>query len=151
MSKRVLMKVERGNIVPADKFSQQMLREMKLSIGDIISVEIKKPRNVGFFRLAHAFGTLVSENVEKFTGSDCHSVLKALQLETGIECDITITDIPDFGRLESKKPRSLSFDSLDETRFRAFLSGCCAYVSKTYWPSMTEEQILEMAEIMVGD
>lgn len=151
MSKRVLMRVEKGFFSPADKFSNAMLRDMKLSIGDIVSVEIKKPRSTAFFRLAHAFGTLVSGNVEKFNGSDCHSVLKALQIETGIECDITITDIPDFGRIESRKPRSLSFANLDETRFKELMVGFSRHVSKTYWPSMTEDQILEMAEIMVGD
>jgi hypothetical protein len=151
MSKRVLFRVDKGCLVPADKFSQLALREKGLKLGDIVAAEIAKPRNPAFWRLAHAFGTLCSENIERFTGVDCHSVLKEIQAEAGIECEVTIIDIPGFGKLECKKPKSLSFESMGEERFKPLMTEFSRYISKTYWPSMTEEQILEMAEIMVGD
>lgn len=151
MSRRILLRVEKGGFAPADKFAQAALREKSLKIGDIVAVEIAKPRNPKFWRLAHAFGTLCSENIERFNGIDCHRVLKEIQTESGIECESTLIDVPGFGKLQCMKPKSLAFESLDESRFHEVMIGFCRHVSKTYWPTMTEDQILEMAELMVGD
>lgn len=43
-------------------------------------------------------------------------------------------------------PRSLSFDSLDEIEFKSAVKTICRYMASHYWPSMTAEQIEEMAE-----
>jgi hypothetical protein len=43
-------------------------------------------------------------------------------------------------------PRSLSYDSLDEIAFKEAVKTICRYMAATYWPTMTPEQIEEMAE-----
>jgi hypothetical protein len=43
-------------------------------------------------------------------------------------------------------PRSLSFDSLDEIEFKEAVKIICRYMATTYWPTMTPEQIEDMAE-----
>lgn len=148
---RVMLRVEKGAFVPADSFSVTMLREKGLKIGDVIACEIAKPRNLGFWRLAHSFGQLCVDNIEHFKSHSCHSVLKAIQQEAGIECEETNIDVPGFGKLVCKKPKSLSFDSMDQTVFYNVLRSMCRYVAETYWQGMTEDQVLQMAEIHVGD
>ena len=46
-------------------------------------------------------------------------------------------------------PRSLSFASLDEGEFREVMRKISGYIAAEYWPSLTAEQIEEMAETMV--
>ena len=58
MSKRerILLRVERGALVPADAHSQQRLRERGYRVGDVLAAELAKPRSPGFWRLAHRIG-----------------------------------------------------------------------------------------------
>lgn len=43
-------------------------------------------------------------------------------------------------------PRSLSYDNMDEVEFKQVIRSICRYMAKTYWPTMSAEQIEEMAE-----
>lgn len=43
-------------------------------------------------------------------------------------------------------PRSLSYDSMDEIEFKEVIKTICKYMAAHYWPSMSPEQIEEMAE-----
>jgi hypothetical protein len=46
-------------------------------------------------------------------------------------------------------PRSLSYESMDQSEFNAVVTAICSHVSKTYWPSLTAQQIAAMADAMV--
>lgn len=162
---------------PASSSDQERLRAKRMNHGDLVFVDFRKPRNVGFHRLAHALGKMVVENVEDFDHLTPHEALKRLQVESGAGCEIlhvemsTIwKDISEWIAInlgasfatvlkESLKamgvksrmvairvPRSLSFDSMDQETFHEVLRAICKYVAKRYWPSMTPEQIQEMAE-----
>ena len=69
MSKRerILLRVERGALVPADAHSQQRLRERGYRVGDVLAAELIKPRHPGFWRLAHRIGTLCAQNIDAFS------------------------------------------------------------------------------------
>lgn len=146
---RIALRFEKGGIVPADSASIQLLRERGFKVGDVVMADMILPRNLAFNGLAHKLGSLIAENIEAFDGMKSHDVLKRIQVEAGIECDETITDIPGFGRLVSRKPRSLSFASMDQAQFFEFTKSVCNYVSKTYWPSVSPERIARMSDCMV--
>lgn len=136
--------------VAASATDAKLLRERGYKPGDMARSEMKQPRNPAFHRLAHAIGGLVAEHIDDFAGMGQHEALKELQFKSGIECDVTRTEIPGVGILESKQPRSLSFDSMEQERFYKFVSGACEYIASTYWPQCTPEQVEQMAEAMVG-
>lgn len=46
-------------------------------------------------------------------------------------------------------PRSLSFESMEQGEFSKVVAGICGHVSRTYWPTLTAEQIKRMADAMV--
>lgn len=46
-------------------------------------------------------------------------------------------------------PRSLSYESMEQGEFSKVIAGLCGHVSSTYWPSLTAEQIKQMADAMV--
>ena len=153
MSKRerILLRVERGALVPADAHSQQRLRERGYRVGDVLAAELVKPRSPGFWRLAHRIGTLCVESIEAFHGLNAHQAIKKIQADAGLECDVTHTDIPGLGVLVSKQPRSLSFESMEQGQFYEFTRAACRHIASTYWPHLTAEAVQEMADIFPDD
>ncbi|GAP66815.1 hypothetical protein MBSD_n2130 [Mizugakiibacter sediminis] len=173
---RYALRVIRGGYAPADAFTAASLRK-RHRVGDLVFAEFKRPRNPGFHRLAHQLGTLLAENIEAFAGLESHDVLKRMQVEGGIGCDVALVDassmwsqiseaviaeVPQarlvmamIGELlvgktiPVKLPRSLSYESMDEDEFHAVIAGMCAHVSAKYWKDCTPEQIEAMASVYV--
>lgn len=146
---RIALRFDKGGIIPADAAAISQLRQRGFKVGDVVMADLILPRNLAFNGLAHRLGTLIAENIEAFNGMNGHAVLKKIQLDAGIECDETVTDIDGFGRLVSRKPRSLSFASMEQGEFYGFVKAVCDYVSRTYWPSVSPERIARMADCMV--
>ena len=147
VGRRVILRVTGEGLKPADAGSEHEFRVRKYKQGDILSAELRRPRNPAFYRLAHALGRLVAENVEQFTGLDCHAVLKRLQVEAAVECDTLALNFPGLGPCEYRVPRSLSFDSMGQEQFERFYASICAYLQRQYWPGIEPEKIEEMAQI----
>lgn len=131
----------------ADDLSAERLRQRKIAPDDVVFAEIKQARNPRFHRLAHQFGKLVTENLDKFEGMTAHKALKRLQAESGIGCEEVGIQIHGMTAI-ARWPLSLSFESMDEGKFREVFSGLCEYVAKTYWPDCTAEEIEQMAAAM---
>lgn len=150
MAKRArhALRVVKGGWQPADTSTASALRG-KHSVGDLVFAEFVKPRNPGFHRLAHQLGGMLAENLDAFEGKDAHAVLKRLQIEGDIACEHIALVFPGVGPVEYRQARSLSYESMDETEFRAVVEAMCRHVSKQYWPSCTPEQIEAMAQVWV--
>jgi hypothetical protein len=146
--KKFAMRVIKGGFEPADQYVRAELRERKYNLGDIVFCTFTKPRNPGFHRLVHAFGALLSKNLEAFKYMDAHTVLKRLQVEGNIACDEMAVIFPGIGPTTYRMPQSLSYESMDQGKFNEVYSKFCQYVIDKYWPGMTEEQIQQMAEMM---
>ena len=153
MSKRerILLRVERGALVPADAHSQQRLRERGYRVGDVLAAELIKPRHPGFWRLAHRIGTLCVQNLDAFYGLSPHQAIKKLQFDAGVGCDITETEIPGLGVLLSKQPRSLAFESMEQGEFFELMKSLCRHIAEAYWPHLSAEQVQEMADTFPDD
>jgi hypothetical protein len=132
----------------ADATAKRQCEERGYKPGDLVRAELTKPRNIGFHRLAHAIGRLVLENIEGFTGT-AHDVLKRLQRESGVACDVQEVDLGQFGKIPVRVARSLAFDELDEVQFRELVKAICDHIAKTYWKDLSSEQIEAMAGAMV--
>ena len=148
---RFPLRVVRGAFQPADPTCQARLRDKGFKTGDLVFVEFRKPRNPKFHRLAHALGRLCSENIEAFEGMDAHRVLKRLQIEAQIGCEEMAIVVPGVGKCLHLIPRSLSFESMDEGEFKEVIAGFCRHIAAQYWPTLTPEQIEDMAGVMVND
>jgi len=145
---RVLMRVVKGGIVPADGYTAMRLREKGYAIGDILLATFTKPRNPKFHRMAHRFGKLCADNIVDFDGMAAHDVIKRMQYEANIECNLMGVRMPGVGFVEVRIPRSLSFASMDEGAFKTLFRSLARYVAENYWPDLSEDQIAEMAEVM---
>lgn len=141
---------QRAAWVAASATDATAMRERGYKPGDVARADMKQPRNLSFHRLAHAIGGLAADHIDRYDSMGQHQALKELQFDSGIECDVTRTEIPGIGVLESKQPRSLAFASMEQERFFKFVAGICEYIAREYWPQCTPEQVEEMANAMVS-
>lgn len=145
---KLMLKVIKGGFAPADEYTSKKLRERNYSIGEIVAGQITKPRNPKFWRMAHALGNLVAENIVGFEGMEAHKVIKRLQREAMLECDEFAFKVAGCGIVTQYIPKSLSFESMSEEVFSEFYSQMCQYIITAYWPSETTESIESMADMM---
>ncbi|SDY38179.1 hypothetical protein [Nitrosomonas sp. Nm58] len=145
---KLMFKVTKGALVPADSYTSERLRVRRYRIGDLVAVIISKIRSPGFNRLAHRIGQLVVANIDDFHGMDAHDALKKIQLEGNIACDEMMVDFGE-GEVKYRIPRSLSFESMEEGEFRQVAVKFCEYIANRYWPDLDPEQIEHMAQSFV--
>ena len=143
---RIALRIDKGCLRPADGLSQERLRERGYRVGDVVFVEMKKPRNPGFHRLVHALGQMVADNIEDFQGMNSHAVIKRLQLETGTYCDEIAYRIHGMSVIQ-RVPRSLSFESLDDGEFHEVYAAICRHIGANYWKDLSADEVAKMAEM----
>lgn len=151
MTGKLAMRQINGALVPADRYSAEALKSRKLGPADVVFAVLRKPRNPKHHRLAHALGQLLVENLDEFAELDAHSVLKRIQLEADIGCDQMAINFPGLGPCSYRIPKSLSFESMDQTQFEAVYSAMCRHIAERYWRDLTPERVAEMAEMMGAD
>ena len=142
---------ERLAIVAAHGVDRRLCRERGYRAGDEVRMELKEKRNVKFMRKAHGLGWLCAAQIEKFTGKSAHAVLKALQLESGVCCEMREIDLGELGKVMVKEARSLSFDDMEESEFEEFWKGIVHHLIDKYWNGLTPEQIEAQAEFFEND
>lgn len=167
-------------LVPATKSDAERLDKSRLKEHDLVFVDVRKPRNPEFHRLAHRIGMLVVQNVPGFEHLTAHEVLKRLQLESGVACEpiaIRVEAVASrlvnwidaqlgpgaakifrlfFAESEDKTlvvdiPISFSYASMAQGEFHEAVKGLCQYLHAKYLPNLSPAQIAEMAESMVDD
>lgn len=84
---RIYMRVGKGNFYPADACAQSKLRERGYRVGDLVVVDVCKPRNPKFNGLVHKLGMLIVENIDDFAGMESHAAIKRIQWEGNIACE----------------------------------------------------------------
>ncbi|MES0445043.1 MAG: hypothetical protein ABUJ92_00720 [Desulfobacterales bacterium] len=149
--KKFPLRVVKGGFQPASQTAIDELKERGYKIGDMVFADFSKPRNPGFHRLVHALGKLCSENLDAFEGVEAHKVLKRLQVEGNIECDEVALNFPGVGPCVYRIPRSLSYESMSQDQFKLAYMGFCRHIAKVYYPTLTADQVDEMAELMADE
>ena len=178
------MKVEltvspEGSFEVRDEITRMNCRKARLRTHETVMATIDRNRNTGFHRLAHRFGQLCSENIPRFTGLGAHQTIKALQAESGVGCEYTVSTVDDviatlektlvsqFGvagkrvgsvlrsvcqgqRLVTQTPKTLSFEAMEEDEFHDVMNGLAWYVSEHYWSDMEPEQIAAMVGLVLN-
>ena len=149
-AERLAFRVTPAGLEIADTFSAARFKAKGLHAGDLVFAEIRKPRNPGYHRLAHALGQIVADNIDEFEGMDSHAALKRLQLEAGVACEAIAYKVNGMSIVQSI-PLSLSFESLDQSEFESVFMGICRHIARVYWPSATADEIAAMADVMPAE
>lgn len=146
----IMLRVEKGRLVPADRAAEDALRERAYKVGDVVACEIEKIRNPKFHRKAHVLGRLLVENLESFGTLTSHQALKRLQWEGNIACEEMMMNVPGMGAVSIRIPKSLSFAKMDEAEFGRVYKLFCDQIRQKYYPELAEDEVEEMARL-AGD
>lgn len=131
---------------PADDIALDAIRKVKH--GEVVLVDIKRPRNLRHHRLYFALVTLVWENLPEETAmlykspDELHDAIKVM---TGLVREVRLPD----GR-SYIAPGSIAFDKMDQAAFEAFFDGVCEIVSKYFLPGVTSQELVGEIEEMIG-
>jgi len=137
------MQKQLGAFRPVDEAGSEALR--RIPNGAIVSVELKRPRNIRFHRMYFALVTLVWEQLDEQrypTAEELHSAIKiAAGLRTRIELpDGTVGFIPG----------SIAFHKMTAAEFDAFYDRVCNLVAKHFLPGVTNAELKREVEAMIG-
>ena len=147
---KYMMRFEKGALVPADSYTVSQIRGKGYKVGDLVSVTIKKLNNPKFNRLVHRIGQLCAANIEAFHGMDAHLVLKRLQIEGNIHCELIGVSIAGM-QMEYRYPLSLDFETLDDGERHEVARKFCRLIAEKYWKDLSPEVIEEMAESFIQE
>lgn len=125
---KILLTKALNSLRPADETAEQALQGIKH--GDVVSVEIKRPRNLLHSRKFFAMLQIVFDNQEHYTSLDD---LRAVCL-----CEIGHCNTVQRPDGYIKYPRSMNFASLDQDEFNALYDKAVTWVCSVVIPGLSE-------------
>jgi hypothetical protein len=130
-----------GSLRPVNDAGEQCLSG--IANGDLVMVEVKRPRNIQHHRLYWALVTLVWQNQERYpTAEDLH---EAIKISVGLRTTIQLPN-GEVGYI----PGSIAFHKMDQTEFSAFYDRVCDVVAKYFLPGVTSEELKREVQTMIG-
>ncbi len=142
MSIEIPMRREGSHLVPIDTVSAEMLAEIPLSTG--VMVTVKVPRNLRHFRLAWVLADIVSKSCDWLP--DREASMDWLKIKAR---HVRIIHDP----LRNKTaivPKSISFASLDQVGFKRVFDRMVHVVVTEIIPGMDEQSLRAEIEKIVG-
>lgn len=132
-----------GSLRPVDEGGEDALR--KIGQGELVMVEIKRPRNAKHHRLYWALITLVWQNMDGGrypTAEDLHAAVK---IAAGLRTTIVLPD-GSVGYI----PGSIAFHKMDQSEFDGFYERVCDLIAKHFMPGVTSEELKREVSLMIG-
>lgn len=125
-----------GGLRPVDDAGAALLA--KLGIGELVKVEIKRPRNVRFNAKFFAMLNIIFQNQDHYKSID--DLLAVCKLRTGHVIVIQTRDG------EVRIPASISFSAMDDDEFAAFYDRAVAWVLAEVIPGLKRADLDEEVE-----
>lgn len=133
------MRRELFGFVPADEAAEAFASTVKM--GECISVEAKRPRNIRMHRLFFGLMQIVFENQEHYKSVD--HVLAAFKFAVGH------TEKVKTRHGEIELPKSISFAKMDQTAFRTFFDRALDFLVTDVVPGLGKDTIRRRVEEMI--
>jgi len=132
-----------GSLRPVDQAGEDALR--KMGSGEIVSVEVKRPRNVKHHRMYWALLTLVHDNMDGDRYPTVEDLHAAIKIAAGLRTRIVLPN-GEVGFI----PGSTAFHKMDQTAFDAFYDRVCDLIAKHFLPGVTSEELKREVGSMIG-
>ena len=134
-------------LYPVNEAGEDVVRH--LGQGEVVELELRRPRNVQHHRLYWALLTLVWEQLddrEKYpTVETLHTEVKIISGHYDRR-DIVM----DGKRYPVLIPRSIGFHAMDQDAFSAFFDRVCEWVAKDVLPGVNRADLRHELSVMVG-
>lgn len=136
----IYMRVEKGRLEPASAYYAELLRARKFKVGDVVRVEVTKPRNPRHHRLVFGLLHKVAEQLEITTD--------ALLVMVKIRMGLVETIIDAASGRTYYVPQSVDFENMDQGEFAVFHRDVSRVIARTWLPNFTPEQVAALGEMM---
>jgi len=142
MAKFLAQKILNG-LRPADEAGEEALR--KISLGELVQVEIKRPRNLKMHKLFWALMSLVWQNVDSERYPTVEDLVAAVEIYAGIRTRIELPN-----GTQGFIPGSIAFHKMDQVEFAAFFERVIDLVCTHFIPGLPPGDLRDELEQMVG-
>lgn len=119
-----------GALRPVDEDGERALRSFRN--GDLVQLEIKRPRNLKHMRKFFALMQLVYENQERY--ATVEALVNAIKISIG---HYDVLALPNGDRAQI--PKSIAFHAMDQVAFEKFYDQVIKLVVVHFLPHVTEE------------
>ena len=120
-----------SGLQPVDEAGETAMR--KMGLGEVLTVEVKRPRNVRFHAKFFAMLQLILANQDHYKSLE--DLLDVCKLRTG-HCRTIQTK-----QGEVRIPRSISFAAMDDTEFAQFYDRACGWVVTEVIPGLERRHL----------
>ena len=128
---RFLVVKNLGALRPVDEAGEEIMRHV--GQGEIVAVEMKRPRNVAHHRRFFAMLSIILENQDYYKSVE--DILDLCKLATG-HCRTVRTRQGDV-----RIPESISFAEMDQDAFNSFYDRACAWVVQDVIPGLQRKHL----------
>jgi len=132
-----------NSLRPADEAGCEALR--RLGNGDLVTVEIKKSRNIRHHRLFWALMTVVHDNMDTERYPTVEDLAAAIKIAAGLRTRIELPS-GEIGFI----PGSIAFHKMDQIAFSAFYDRVCDLIAKHFLPGVSSDELKQEVQIMCG-
>jgi hypothetical protein len=129
-----------GRLVPCDDAAAAMLAKIKH--GDVVQIEVKRPRNIMHHRKFFALLNLVFANQDKYDQPE--HLLAALKASVG-HCDF----LPGKDGMLVAVPKSIAFHKMDQTAFNEFYDRCVDKIARHFLPGVDSAALRAEVEELI--
>lgn len=136
---KIYLKVTSSGLVPM--YDSDHEEKKKLKIGSEVLAEIRVPRNLEHHKKFFALLRLVMDNMPE-TLSERYTSTERLLDEIKFQCGYFEEHITLSGRV-TYKPKSIAFDTMNQTDFEAFYNKALDVVLKWFLTGNTKEEIID--------
>lgn len=140
---RFLAQKHLGSLRPADEVGEDALR--KIGNGEVVSIELKRPRNIKHHRMFWALMTIVHSNMDEARYPSVEDLVAAVKIAAGLRTRIVLPN-GEVGFI----PGSIAFHKMDQSAFSEFYDRVCDLIAKHFLPGVTSDQLRAEVEIMTG-
>jgi len=138
MTAPAFFRKELGGLRPEGDTATAVLGKIKL--GDVVKVEIKRPRNLAHHRKFWALMNLVFENQEHYESVE--NMVAAMKTAVG-HCDFMPSK---DGNTMIAIPKSIAFHKMDQTEFETFYENCLNVIAKHFIPGIDKDDLRKEVE-----
>lgn len=118
----------------------------KIKNGDLVTVEVKRPRNPNHHRLYWALVSKVWENVDERIYPTPETLHAAIKVATGHRTPFVLPD-----GTQGFIPDSIAFHKMDQTQFDVFFDRVVSLVCEYFIPGLEEDDLKREVLAMVGE
>lgn len=132
MSALLMRKMIGGRLEPIDDAGKDTLS--KIGIGAVVSVEVKRPRNLQHFRKFWALASLIYENQTRYRSPE--ELVDAIKVHIGHCVPMRLAN-----GTEVRVPKSIAFHSMNQDEFDKFYERVIDVVVTEIIPGLSREDL----------